>query len=70
MDEREDERQRRLLETPVGLPGSGRTRYAAAMYFWRTGAIDERLLEIYRICCKLDDEDPLAVARQEGIAGK
>ncbi|MCB1386384.1 MAG: hypothetical protein KDJ80_10655 [Nitratireductor sp.] len=59
----EDERQLALLATPLGRAGSGMTRYAAAMYFHRSGRLDDDLLEAYRICCKLDHEDVLAVLK-------
>jgi hypothetical protein len=67
MRDSEEERQLALLHMPVGIPGSGYARYQAAMYFHTLGRIGDELLEIYRICCKLDDEDPVAVARHEGI---
>ena len=55
------------LETPVGLPGSGYQRYASAMYLFTQGRMSAELLEVYRVCCKLDDEDPRRLARHEGI---
>jgi len=58
----EDRRQFVLLSTPLGEPGSGMTRYGAAMYFNRIGLLGVELLEAYRICSKLDAEDPAAVA--------
>jgi len=61
-------RQQALLFTAVGLPGSGAARYGAAMYFYQQGEISAQLLEIYRCCCKLDNEDPLDLARFEGVA--
>lgn len=67
MSESEEKRQLALLEMPVGLAGSGYARYQAAMYFHSQGRIGDELLEIYRICCKHDGEDPVAVARHEGI---
>jgi hypothetical protein len=57
----EDRLQYDLLLTAIGAPGSGRTRYAAAMYFHQRGMIGDQALEAYRICCKQDDEDPVAV---------
>ena len=59
-----------LLPTPIGRPASGYARYAAAMYFYKTGKISASLLEMYRRCCKLDHEDPLAVAYHDGILKK
>lgn len=61
-------RQKALLLTTVGQPGSGFVRYAAAMYFYRSGLMPAEMLEIYRRCCVLDDEDPLDLARFEGVA--
>ena len=60
--------QRQLLVTAVGTPGSGVTRYAAAMYFFQIGRISAEMLEIYRRCSKLDAEDPLDLARYEGVS--
>lgn len=60
--------QRSLLSTRIGLPGSGAARYGAAMYFYQQGEMSAQLLEIYRRCCKLDNEDPLDLARFEGVA--
>lgn len=61
-------RQQALLSTAVGLPGSGAIRYGAAMYFHQQGEMSTELLEIFRCCCKLDNEDPLDLARFEGVA--
>ena len=54
----EDELQAGLLATPVGLCGSGRVRYAAAMYFYQRRMISEDALEAYRACSKNDLLDP------------
>jgi hypothetical protein len=59
-----------LLRTPIGKPASGYARYAAAMYFYKSGKISTGLLEMYRRCCKLDHEDPVAVAYHDGILEK
>lgn len=48
------------LRTPLGRPGSGLVRYAAAMHLRQRGLIDDATLERYRICCRLDAEDPAA----------
>lgn len=61
-------RQHLLLSTTIGLSGSGAARYGAAMYFYQQGDMSAELLEIYRCCCKLDNEDPLDLARFEGVA--
>ncbi len=63
----EDERQLAYLNSPTGQLGSGYVRYGAAMYFYQSGRMSAQLLEIYRILCKLDEVDPRAVARHEGI---
>jgi len=53
-----------LVNTPLGEPWSGRARYAAAMYFYKAGAMSAEALEVYRLCSRLDHEDPLAIIRQ------
>ena len=67
MSRDEDAWQKRQLATPVGLPGSGARRYAAAMYFCMQGQLSPEVLEIYRRCCKDDAEDPRDLARFEGL---
>lgn len=57
----------RLIRTPPGRKRSGRDRYAAAMYFFKSGEMDAETLEVYRICAKLDDEDPIRVLQQWGL---
>ncbi|MFZ5710757.1 MAG: dimethylsulfonioproprionate lyase family protein [Pseudomonadota bacterium] len=49
---------RALLATPLGIPGSGRVRYGAAMALWRAGEMSLADLEAYRVCASLDGEDP------------
>ena len=49
------------LRRPLGEPGSGLVRYAAAMHLRQRGLLDDRTLEKYRICCRLDWEDPETV---------
>lgn len=46
-----------LILTPVGEEWSGRARYAAAMYFYRKNEMSAEVLEIYRICSRIDHED-------------
>jgi hypothetical protein len=46
------------LHAPLGEPGSGRVRYAAAMYFHGRGLLTDEHLEAYRICAKDDHADP------------
>lgn len=54
----------REIESPPGADWSGRARYAAAMTLYRHGMMDAETLEIYRICSRLDREDPLSVMRR------
>lgn len=65
----EADRQRALLFSELGVPGSGAARFAAAMYFYNERRLSAEMLEIYRRCCKLDGEDPVDLARFEGVAG-
>lgn len=53
-----------LVSTPLGQPWSGRARYAAAMYFHRRGVLSAEALEVYRICSRLDHQDPLPIIRE------
>ncbi|MGV3552206.1 hypothetical protein [Rhizobium sp.] len=46
-----------LIMTPAGEEWSGRARYAAAMYFFRRNEMSAEVLEIYRICSRIDHED-------------
>lgn len=54
----------RLINTSAGEEWSGRTRYAAAMVFYQAGEMTAETLEVYRICSRLDDENPLDVLRR------
>jgi hypothetical protein len=56
-----------LVNTPLGEPWSGRARYAAAMFFYQRGDMDAGTLEVYRICSRLDSEDPLPIIHERGI---
>ncbi len=56
-----------LVNTPLGEEWSGRTRYAAAMYFHKRGDMSAETLEVYRICARLDAEDPLPIIRDRGV---
>jgi hypothetical protein len=58
--------QWRLVKTPLGQQWSGRARYAAAMFFYQRGEISAEALEVYRICARLDAEDPLTIIRDRG----
>lgn len=53
----EDRQNWSLILTPSGEDWSGRARYAAAMYFYRKGEMSAEVLEIYRICSRIDHED-------------
>jgi hypothetical protein len=55
------------LAAPLGQPGSGRQRYAAAMGLHRDGLIGDRVLEVYRIAAARDGDDPLALLLVEGL---
>ncbi|TIT00924.1 MAG: hypothetical protein E5W72_24180 [Mesorhizobium sp.] len=56
-----------LVNTPLGEKWSGRTRYAAAMFFYKRGEMSAETLEVYRICARLDATDPLPIIRDRGI---
>lgn len=58
-----------LVNSPLGERWSGRARYAAAMFFYKHGAMSAEALEVYRLCSRLDDQDPLSIIRQRN-AGK
>ena len=57
-------KQDAFLQTPLGVPGSGYTRYGAAMWLFQNGYMESDVLEAYRICCKLDNEDPILVHKR------
>ena len=65
----EDEAQEQweLVNTPLGEAWSGRTRYAAAMYFYKRGELPAEVLEVYRLCSRLDRQDPLSIIRDRGV---
>lgn len=58
---------RALVRTPLGEAWSGRTRYAAAMFFYRKGEMTPETLEVYRLCSRLDHQDPLSIIRERGV---
>jgi hypothetical protein len=37
------------------------------MYFFKRGEMDAETLEVYRICSRLDAENPLPIIRDRGI---
>ena len=53
-----------LIAQPMGQEWSGRARYAAAMFFYARGEMSAEVLEVYRICSRLDGEDPISVLRR------
>lgn len=60
--------QQALLNSKIGISGSGYARYGAAMYFYNQGKLSAAMLEIYRRCCKFDNEDPVDLAKFEKIS--
>lgn len=56
-----------LVNTPLGENWSGRARYAAAMYFYKRGELPAEVLEVYRLCSRLDHQDPLGIVRDRGV---
>ena len=56
-----------LINTPLGEPWSGRTRYGAAMFFYKRNEMTAETLEVYRICARLDSENPLPIIRDRGV---
>jgi hypothetical protein len=56
------------LATPVGVPGSGRLRYGAAMTLWCEGVMGADMLECYRICAHLDGTDVALVMQDREIS--
>ena len=66
-DDAEYREQWELVNTPLGETWSGRARYAAAMYFHKLGEMSAETLEVYRICARLDREDPLPIIRDRGV---
>lgn len=63
----ERDEQWELVNTPLGETWSGRTRYAAAMYFYKRGELPAEVLEVYRLSSRLDNQDPLAIVRDRGV---
>jgi hypothetical protein len=56
-----------LIATPLGLPGSGRVRYGAAMDLWRSGKLSAETLEVFRICAARDSDDPAWLLAERGL---
>lgn len=63
----EDAENWALVDTPLGEAWSGRTRYAAAMHFYRRGVMNAETLEVYRLCSRLDHQDPLPLLRERRV---
>ena len=59
-----------LVNTPLGEEWSGRTRYAAAMFFHKRGDLTAEALEVYRLCSRLDHQDPLSIIRDRAADRK
>jgi hypothetical protein len=59
-----------LVDAPLGEPWSGRARYAAAMFFHMRGDMNADTLEIYRLCSRLDSQDPLPIVRERGVGAE
>ena len=56
-----------LLHTPLGVPGSGRVRYGAAMDLFRRGALSEAQLDAYREASPFDARDPAVLLSDRGL---
>ncbi len=56
-----------LLHAPVGVPGSGRVRYGAAMELFRNGVISEAQLDAYRDASPHDGRDPSVLLADRGL---
>ena len=69
-DEAEVQENWQLINTPLGEEWSGRTRYAAAMFFYKRGDMSAEALEVYRLSSRLDHQDPLSIIRDRGVGGK
>ena len=67
MNTNDKKMQQELLNSKLGISGSGYARYGAAMYFYNQGILSEAMLEIYRRCCKFDNEDPIDLADFEKV---
>jgi len=63
----EDAENWALVDTPLGEPWSGRARYAAAMHFYRKGLMNAETLEVYRLCSRIDHQDPLPMLRERRV---
>ncbi len=66
----ETRRHWEMIKMAPGIEWSGRARYAAAMFFYQRGLLDAETLEVYRICSRLDAEDPAMVLRRQQIGSE
>jgi hypothetical protein len=57
----------RLIHEPLGLPGSGRVRYGAAMALYQAGLISPGELEVYREAAAFDARDPAVMLAERGL---
>jgi hypothetical protein len=57
----------RLIDLPLGIPGSGRQRYGAAMALNRAGQLSDAALEVYRVASAHDGDDPVAMLAERGM---
>jgi hypothetical protein len=56
-----------LIHEPLGLPGSGRVRYGAAMALYQAGALSAGALEVYRELAAFDRRNPAEVLEERGL---
>jgi hypothetical protein len=56
-----------LIHEPLGLPGSGRVRYGAAMALFRAGRLGPDVLEVYREAAAFDARDPALILAERGL---
>lgn len=57
----------RLIHSPLGVRGSGRVRYGAAMALYQAGRLSEAQLEIYREAAAHDARDPAPMLAERGL---
>jgi hypothetical protein len=57
----------RLIHEPLGLPGSGRVRYGAAMALYQAGLLGPAELEVYREAAAFDARDPAPILAERGL---
>ncbi len=57
----------RLIQAPLGEPGSGRVRYGAAMALYQAGKLSEAQLEVYREASAHDGRDPAFMLAERGL---